>query len=49
VLKLITRGTLEEKIDRMIAEKQKLFEKFLEKDEETFKNFTREEIIELLQ
>ncbi len=49
VLKLITRGTLEEKIDRMIQAKQALFEKFLDKDEEIFKALSRQELIELLQ
>jgi SNF2 family DNA or RNA helicase len=49
VLKLVTRGTLEEKIDRMIRSKQALFEKFLDKDEEVFKSLSRQELIDLLQ
>src|SRR5690606_35195224 len=49
VLKLVARGTLEEKIDRMIKSKQQLFEKFLDKDEEIFKTLSRHELIELLQ
>lgn len=49
VLKLVTRGTLEEKIDRMIANKKLLFEKFMDRDEEMFKNLTREDLIDLLQ
>jgi superfamily II DNA or RNA helicase len=49
VLKLMTRGTLEEKIDQMIRSKQALFEKFLDKDEELFKSLTRQEMIELLK
>lgn len=49
VLKLVTRGTLEEKIDRMIASKKQLFEKFMDRDEEMFKNLSREELIDLLQ
>ena len=49
VLKLCTKGTLEEKIDRMIAAKQALFEKFLDHDEEAFKKLSRQEMIELLQ
>lgn len=49
VMKLITRGTLEEKIDRMIQGKQALFEKFLDKDEEIFKTLSRQELIDLLQ
>ncbi len=49
VLKLITRGTLEEKIDRLINSKKSLFEKFVDRDEEIFKNLSRLELIELLQ
>jgi len=49
VLKLVARGTLEEKIDRMIQSKQALFEKFLDKDEELFKALSRQELIELLE
>jgi superfamily II DNA or RNA helicase len=49
VLKLVTRGTLEEKIDRLIQNKRSLFEKFVDRDEEIFKNLTRQELIELLQ
>lgn len=49
VLKLVTRGTLEEKIDRMIQSKAALFERFLDKDEEVFKTLSRQELIDLLQ
>jgi SNF2 family DNA or RNA helicase len=49
VLKLVTRGTLEEKIDRLIASKQALFERFLDQDEEIFKSLSRQELIEILQ
>jgi superfamily II DNA or RNA helicase len=49
VMKLINRGTLEEKIDRMIRSKQQLFERFMDKDEEIFKTLSRQELIELLQ
>lgn len=49
VLKLVTRGTLEEKIDRMIAAKRELFEKFLDRDEDIFKTLSRQELIDLLQ
>jgi SNF2 family DNA or RNA helicase len=49
VMKLVTRGTLEEKIDRMIQSKAALFERFLDKDEEVFKTLSRQELIELLQ
>ncbi len=49
VFKLITKDTFEEKIDRLIRRKQDLFEKYLEKDEEIFKNLTRQELIGLLR
>jgi SNF2 family DNA or RNA helicase len=49
VLKLVTRDTLEEKIDALINKKRELFEKFLDHDEEIFKTLSRGEIIELLQ
>ena len=49
VLKLVNRGTLEEKIDLLIQSKQKLFEKFLDRDEEMFKSLSRGQLIELLQ
>ena len=49
VLKLVTRGTLEEKIDRMISAKRELFERFLDRDEEVFRTLSRQELIELLQ
>ena len=49
VFKLITKDTFEEKIDLIIRKKQDLFEKYLEKDEEIFKNLTRQELIELLR
>ncbi|MBI2602939.1 MAG: hypothetical protein HYW48_07780, partial [Deltaproteobacteria bacterium] len=49
VMKLTTRGTLEEKIDLMISQKANLFNRFLEKDEELFKTLSRDEMIQLLQ
>jgi len=49
VLKLVTRGTLEEKIDSLIAAKAALFEKFMDRDEDVFKNLSRQELIDLLQ
>ncbi len=49
VIKLVSRGTFEEKIDQMIAQKASLFNRFLEKDEEVFKNLSREDLINLLQ
>ncbi len=48
VLKLVTKGTLEEKIDQMIQGKQKIFEKFLDRDEESFKHLSRSDLIDLL-
>lgn len=48
VLKLQTRGTLEEKIDRMIRAKAALIERFLDRDEEVFKTLSRQDLIELL-
>ena len=48
VLKLVTRNSLEERIDQLIRKKQALFEKFLDHDEEVFKTLSRGEIIELL-
>ena len=48
VLKLVTRDTLEERIDQLIKSKQALFEKFMDKDEEMFKSLSRDEIIDLL-
>jgi superfamily II DNA or RNA helicase len=49
VLKLVTRGTLEEKIDKLIASKREIFEKFLDQDEKTFRSLSRSEILELLE
>lgn len=49
VFKLVSRGTLEEKIDRMIAEKGDLFNRFLESDQEAFKKLSKEDLINLLQ
>lgn len=49
VLKMVTRGTLEEKIDLLINSKKELFEKFMDRDEEVFKTFSRSQLIELLQ
>ncbi|WP_159455041.1 DEAD/DEAH box helicase [Pseudobacteriovorax antillogorgiicola] len=49
VLKLVNRGTLEEKIDALINSKNELFEKFMDKDEEIFKSLSRNQLIDLLQ
>lgn len=49
VYRFITKQTIEEKIDRMIAKKAKLLEEIVTIDDQTaFKQFTREELIELL-
>lgn len=48
VLKLVTLGTIEEKIDAMIHHKQELFDTFLTKDSTTFRQFSREELIDLV-
>ncbi|MFK7826746.1 MAG: SNF2-related protein [Oligoflexales bacterium] len=49
VMKMVTRGTLEEKISKMIMKKQTIFNTFLERDEEIFKTMSRQDLIELLQ
>ena len=49
VFKFITKGTLEEKIDLMIAQKRNIVDKFIDSDEELFKNLDRRTLIELLQ
>jgi len=48
VFKLITRGTLEEKIDAMITKKAALMNSIVESDDVVFKAFSREDLIELL-
>lgn len=48
VFKLITRGTLEEKIDAMITTKATLMNSVVESDDTVFKTFSRKELIELL-
>jgi SNF2 family DNA or RNA helicase len=48
VFKLITRGTLEDKIDKMIREKASLLDSIVEEDAATLKALTREELVELL-
>lgn len=48
VFKLITRGTLEEKIDTMITAKAALMDSIVESDDTMFKSFSRKELIELL-
>lgn len=49
VYKLITKNTIEEKIDRMITEKGRLLEDIVTADDEgVFKSFTRDELVNLL-
>ncbi len=48
VFKLVTKGTLEEKIDKMISAKGELMNSVVDVDAATFKRFDREELIELL-
>ncbi len=50
VFKLVTEGTLEEKIDRLISSKQKLMDELVREDDANIvKKLDREELIELLQ
>jgi superfamily II DNA or RNA helicase len=48
VFKLITKGTLEEKIDAMITTKATLMDSIVESDDAVSKAFSRKELIELL-
>jgi SNF2 family DNA or RNA helicase len=48
VFKLVTRGTLEEKIDKMIAAKGELMNSIVDVDAGHFRKFDRDELIELL-
>lgn len=49
VYKLITKGTIEERIDALIERKGRLMEEIVQTDDEAeLKSFTREEILELL-
>ena len=49
VFKLVTEGTLEEKIDRMITKKKKLMDELIREDDANIvKHFGREELIDLL-
>jgi len=49
VFKLVTEGTLEEKIDRMIRKKKKLMDDLVKEDDANIvKSFSREELIDLL-
>lgn len=48
VYKLVTKGTLEERIDEIINRKRILFDRFVEQDNEMFKHLSREDLLELL-
>jgi hypothetical protein len=48
VFKLATRGTLEERIDRMIARKRAMMDAVVTSDADGLKAFSREELLELL-
>jgi superfamily II DNA or RNA helicase len=49
VFKLVTEGTLEEKIDRLIQKKQQLIDDLVKEDDANIvKRFTRDELIDLL-
>ena len=48
VFKLVTKGTLEEKIDRMIAAKGALMNSVVDNDPGSFQRFDRDQLIELL-
>lgn len=48
VFKLVTKGTLEERIDEIINRKKLIFERFVEQDAEVFKHLSREDLLQLL-
>lgn len=48
VYKLVTKGTLEEKIDEIINRKRIIFDRFVEEDAEVFKHLSREDLLNLL-
>lgn len=48
VFKLVTKGTLEEKIDELINKKAEDFNKFFEQDKTIFRSLSKEDIINLL-
>lgn len=48
VYKLVTKGTLEERIDEIINRKKLIFERFVEEDAEIFKNLSRDDLLKLL-
>ena len=48
IFKIVTKDTIEEKIDRIIRSKQDIFTKYLDRDEEMFKNLSRDDLLEML-
>jgi SNF2 family DNA or RNA helicase len=49
VFKLVTEGTLEEKISALIARKRKLMDNIIREDDPgLLKSFSREELLEML-
>ena len=49
VFTIITRGTLEEKIEAKLAKKKDIFELAIKEDELLRKEITREELIDLVK
>lgn len=49
IYKLVTKGTVEDKIDEIIAKKRLLFEQFIERDEQIFRHLPREDLLKLLE
>ena len=47
VYKLVTKDTLEEKIDKIISSKKDIFERFVDSTEDAFKNFSRDDLLKL--
>src|SRR5690606_27766972 len=48
VYKLVTRGTLEERIDELINKKQNLLDKFIVENEDVMKSLSRQDLISIL-
>ena len=49
VFKLVTKNTIEERIDSLISKKSDIFHRFIEKDSPSLKWLSKEDILELLQ
>ncbi len=48
VYKLITRGTVEERIHELILKKKKIFDNFMNHEKDIYSSFSREEIMDIL-